>query len=111
MDRGNGAANPAQEDDMLRLMITRGKPALAALWAGCTLLASPAGAHADPPQAQADTRDESLTTYSFEDDKVFGDSSRPLGEVLVVRDRRERSSLIRAREHYVRELLKSVEAL
>jgi hypothetical protein len=111
MDRGNGAANPAQEDDMLRLMITRGKPALAAFWTGCALLAAPAGAHADPPETPTSTRDESLTTYTFEDDEVLGGTHRPLGEVLVVRARPDRESLVRAREHFVRELLKSVEAL
>lgn len=96
---------------MLRLTFTRTKPTLAALWAACTMLCTPAGAHADPPQEPPATRDESLTTYTFEDDEVLGGTTRPLGEVLVVRDRPERASLVRAREHFVRELLKSVEAL
>lgn len=51
------------------------------------------------------------TTYSFEDDLVTGDLVRPDGEMLNVRRRGARSSLIRIREHFVPEMLKSVENL
>lgn len=51
------------------------------------------------------------TTYDFEDDIVSGDLVRPDGEMLNVRRRGRRSSLIRIREHFIPEMLKSVEDL
>ena len=51
------------------------------------------------------------TTYDFEDDLVTGDLVRPDGELLNVRRRGSRSSLIRIREHFIPEMLKSVENL
>jgi len=51
------------------------------------------------------------TTYDFEDDLVTGDLVRPDGEMLNVRRRGRRSSLIRIREHFIPEMLKSVEDL
>lgn len=51
------------------------------------------------------------TTYDFEDDLVQGDLVRPDGEMLNVRRRGRRASLIRVREHFVNEMLKSVENL
>jgi hypothetical protein len=51
------------------------------------------------------------TTYDFEDDLVTGDLVRPDGEMLSVRRRGRRASLIRIREHFVPEMLKSVENL
>ena len=95
---------------MLRPVITRKCPTiclLAALWA---LLSPPAAAAAQPRQADA-AADDAFTTYEFDDDKVVGDTAQPSGEVLTVRRRSARDSLIRAREHFIRELLKSVEAL
>jgi hypothetical protein len=51
------------------------------------------------------------TSYDFEDDLVQGDLVRPDGENLMVRRRGARESLIRIREHFINELLKSVENL
>ncbi|MAT26480.1 MAG: hypothetical protein CMN29_16225 [Sandaracinus sp.] len=51
------------------------------------------------------------TTYDFEDDLVSGDLVRPDGELLSVRRRGQRASLIRIREHFIPEMLKSVEDL
>jgi hypothetical protein len=51
------------------------------------------------------------TTYDFEDDLVQGDLVRPDGENLMVRRRGARESLIKIREHFISELLKSVENL
>lgn len=51
------------------------------------------------------------TTYDFDDDLVQGDLVRPDGENLMVRRRGARESLIKIREHFVPELLKSVENL
>jgi hypothetical protein len=57
-------------------------------------------------QAAADS-----TTYDFEDDLVQGDLVRPDGENLIVRKKGAHQSLIRIREHFVPEMLKSVEDL
>ncbi|MBN1655519.1 MAG: hypothetical protein JXA30_17260 [Deltaproteobacteria bacterium] len=54
---------------------------------------------------------EDTTTYDFEDDLVQGDLVRPDGENLLVRRRGARESLIKIREHFIPELLKSVEDL
>ena len=51
------------------------------------------------------------TSYDFEDDLVQGDLVRPDGENLMVRRKGARESLIRIREHFIPELLKSVENL
>ena len=51
------------------------------------------------------------TTYNFEDDIVTGDLVRPDGELAVARNRSRTSTLIRIREHFVPEMLKSVENL
>jgi len=72
------------------------------------LIASPgiwaATAHAQDAPA-------SETTYDFEDDLVTGDLVRPDGEQLIVRRRGRRASLIQIREHFIPEMLKSVEDL
>ncbi len=57
-------------------------------------------------QEYADT-----TEYSFEDDVVTGDLVRPDGELTVVRKRGKERSLIRVRQHFIPEMLKSVENL
>jgi hypothetical protein len=56
-------------------------------------------------------QDDNATSYDFEDDLVQGDLVRPDGENLMVRRRGARASLIRIREHFIPELLKSVENL
>lgn len=61
------------------------------------------------PLAQAQQGES--TTYDFDDDLVTGDLVRPDGELLNVRRRGRRASLIRVREHFVPEMLKSVENL
>lgn len=52
---------------------------------------------------------EEVTSYDFEDDLVTGDLVRPDGEMLSVRSGGARSSLIKIREHFIPEMLKSVE--
>ena len=61
--------------------------------------------------AQEEGGGAAATTYDFEDDLVQGDLVRPDGENLMVRRRGARESLIKIREHFVPELLKSVENL
>ncbi|MFN7700933.1 MAG: hypothetical protein ACK6CU_17145 [Deltaproteobacteria bacterium] len=59
----------------------------------------------------ASAQEGETTTYDFEDDLVQGDLVRPDGELLNVRRRGRRASLIRVREHFIPEMLKSVENL
>lgn len=66
-------------------------------------------AAADPPAPPAGG--DVLAQYTFDDQQVVGGGTAPLGEVLVVRPRDERGSLVRARDAFVRELIRSVEAL
>jgi hypothetical protein len=58
-----------------------------------------------------DKADDKATTYDFDDDLVTGDLVRPDGELLSVRRRGNRASLIQIREHFIPEMLKSVEDL
>ncbi|HEY8428754.1 MAG TPA: hypothetical protein VIL20_10285 [Sandaracinaceae bacterium] len=69
------------------------------------------GALLVPVAAAQDGAAEAATTYDFEDDLVTGDLVRPDGEMLNVRRRGRRASLIRVREHFIPEMLKSVENL
>jgi hypothetical protein len=76
------------------------------------VLLAPATAGAEPPaNAAATVEVDSTTVYTFDDDEVFGTTTAPTGEVLLVRPRAQRESLVRARDHFVRELLHSVEEL
>jgi hypothetical protein len=63
----------------------------------------PAPALAEPPEVPI--------TYDFDDDLVDGALVRPGGEILVVRRRGSRRSLIRPRTHFVPELVRAAEAL
>ena len=65
----------------------------------------------DAPRVQAQDGRPPETTYDFEDDLVTGDLVRPDGEQLIVRRRGRRASLIQIREHFIPEMLKSVEDL
>lgn len=67
------------------------------------------GAHAQDRPAPAP--DGNVTSYEFQDQAVHGDMYRPGMEVLQVRTRDERSSLIRVRTQFIAELLKSAERL
>jgi hypothetical protein len=68
-------------------------------------------APAAPATDLAPTKQGAPTTYNFEDDLVTGDLVRPDGELLSVRRRGARASLIRIREHFIPEMLKSIENL
>jgi hypothetical protein len=63
------------------------------------------------PHGSAQDAPPPETTYDFEDDLVTGDLVRPDGEQLIVRRRGRRASLIQIREHFIPEMLKSVEDL
>ncbi len=73
-------------------------------------LAMPAASASAEEAAQAQQAGEA-TTYDFDDDLVSGDLVRPDGEQLIVRRRGRRGTLIRPREHFIPEMLKSVEDL
>ena len=76
---------------------------------GASAMAQEAAAEAPAPPAGGGGAD--ATSYDFEDDLVQGDLVRPDGENLMVRRRGARESLIKIREHFISELLKSVENL
>lgn len=65
----------------------------------------PASVHAE------DASSAPPTEFKFEDDLVQGAVPAPGGEILTVRSRGKRESLIRVRENWVVELYKSVEKL
>jgi hypothetical protein len=69
------------------------------------------GSQALAPAVSAQDAPPAETTYDFEDDLVTGDLVRPDGEQLIVRRRGRRASLIQIREHFIPEMLKSVEDL
>ena len=77
----------------------------AVLMVSATALAQEGGAPAGA------SRTAQTTTYNFDDDIVTGDLVRPDGEMALARRRGRASSLIRVREHFVPEMLKSVENL
>jgi hypothetical protein len=85
------------------------KELLALVFVGALAMFVAAPASAQEAPAPAGGGD--ATTYDFEDDLVQGDLVRPDGENLMVRRRGARESLIRIREHFINELLKSVENL
>ena len=49
------------------------------------------------------------TVYDFDDDVVEGDLVRPDGEFAEVRSKAKHSSLIKIRENFIPEMLKSAE--
>lgn len=88
-----------------------------------TALAAPAGAQKAAPAQQApatvaaETKGgvqvtyKQKTVYDFDDDLVEGDLVRPDGELVDTRRSAKHSSLIKIRENFIPEMLKSVEAI
>ena len=82
------------------------------LFAATSLLAVavPAAAQTKPaPAAEGTTAYKSKTVYDFDDDLVEGDLVRPDGEFIDTRKAAKHSSLIKIREHFIPEMLKSAE--
>ena len=52
---------------------------------------------------------KSTTKYDFDDDVVEGDLVRPDGEMINTRKKAKHSSLIKIREHFINEMIKSAE--
>jgi hypothetical protein len=81
---------------------------------GAVLMVSTTASAQDQPAGgggAAATGGGQTTTYNFDDDIVQGDLVRPDGEMALARRRGRQTSLIRVREHFVPEMLKSVENL
>jgi len=71
---------------------------------GGTVAAQQAARQADPGvQYKKETR------YDFDDDVVEGELQRPDGQVIDARRKAKSSSLIKIRENFIPELLKSAE--
>ena len=66
---------------------------------------------APAPRACAQEATSTPIEYRFDDDMVQGSQKSSSGEVLYVRARKQRESLVRAREHWLPELFHSVEQL
>jgi len=79
-----------------------------AAFAGVSLIGSSAFAQAAPVQGGGAARTQE---FNFTDELVSGQLVRPDGESTRVRRRGPGISLIRIREHFVPEMLKSVENL
>jgi hypothetical protein len=79
-----------------------------AAFAGVSLIGSSAFAQAAPAQGSGAARTQE---FNFTDELVSGQLVRPDGESTRVRRRGPGISLIRIREHFVPEMLKSVENL
>ncbi len=64
--------------------------------------------HAPPPRPDA-TQVPAVQHFDFGDEDVLGDISGPDGERLIVIERAQHSSLIEIRQHFVPEMVKSLE--
>ena len=82
-----------------------------------SLLATPAQAQSAKAGAAAaeettsvgGTQYKKKTVYDFDDDVVEGDLARPDQEFVGVKRQAKHSSLIKIREHFIPEMLKSAE--
>jgi len=72
---------------------------------GTTVFAQKAAA----PAAGGDVTYKSKTVYDFDDDTVEGDLVRPDGEFVDTRKGAKHSSLIKIRENFIPEMIKSAE--
>jgi hypothetical protein len=81
---------------------------LMALVVGATLMASSGVLLAQAPAA-GDTQYKSKTVYDFDDDTVEGDLVKPDGEFVDTRKGAKHSSLIKIRENFIPEMIKSAE--
>jgi hypothetical protein len=81
------------------------------LFAGLALMGASdvAMAQVKGPAAGGDVTYKSKTVYDFDDDVVEGDLVRPDGEFVDSRKAAKHSSLIKIRENFIPEMLKSAE--
>jgi hypothetical protein len=64
---------------------------------------------AEPSPSDEDTH--KVVEHAFDDDQVFGDLVAPLGEVLTVRGKHKKETLVRARRSFIDQLVRAVEDL
>ncbi|MGZ6142652.1 MAG: adventurous gliding motility protein CglF [Myxococcales bacterium] len=79
------------------------------VFAGLAMLSSVAIAAPPAPAAGGDVTYKQKTVYDFDDDTVEGDLVRPDGEFVDSRKAAKHSSLIKIRENFIPEMLKSAE--
>ena len=72
---------------------------------GATAFAAPPA----PAGGDGNVQFKAKTTYDFDDDVVEGDMVRPDGEFVDSRKAAKHSSLIKIRENFIPEMLKSAE--
>jgi len=68
-----------------------------------------ASAAAEETVAVGSVQYKKKTVYDFDDDLVEGDLARPDQEIVGVKRQAKHSSLIKIREHFIPEMLKSAE--
>ena len=73
------------------------------LFSGLVTLSSVAFAAPDSVEYKKETK------YDFDDDNVEGDLVRPEGEMIGSAGKAKHSSLIKVRQHFIPEMLKSAE--
>jgi hypothetical protein len=74
-----------------------------------TATGAPAFAQKAAAPAGGDVTYKSKTVYDFDDDTVEGDLVRPDGEFVDTRKGAKHSSLIKIRENFIPEMIKSAE--
>jgi hypothetical protein len=84
-------------------MIVVGIVALA--FAATAVAQAPAAGQGDAPSVKYKKK----TVYDFDDDVVEGELMRPDGEYIDTRRKAKHSSLIKIRENFIPEMLKSAE--
>lgn len=72
---------------------------------------APASPNAEATVDVSGTKYKKKTVYDFDDDVVEGDLQRPDGELVAIKRKAKHSSLIKIREHFIPEMLKSAEDL
>ena len=95
---------------MLKWILTLSIPvSLLALPAQAQDKKAAATAAADETVAVKGVQYKKKTVYDFDDDLVEGDLARPDQEFVGVKRQAKHSSLIKIREHFIPEMLKSAE--
>ncbi len=83
---------------------------IAVLCLGSFLLAGGLASAQDPTRGDApDVVYKKKTVYDFDDDLVEGELQRPDGEFIDTQRQAKHSSLIKIRENFIPEMLKSAE--
>lgn len=85
------------------------KRVLFVIAAGALLFTAAPAMAQDSPVDKGNVSYKQKTVYDFDDDVVEGDLVRPDGEFVDIRKTAKHSSLIKIREHFIDEMLKSAE--